>query len=356
MDRYLIEGHKLYWHIDRLLEWQKGHVIPPIYVEVSPVGFCNHNCIFCGMDFAKMHHRILDTVVLCKALTEMGKVGIRSVMFAGEGEPILHKDIALFVRTANKAGIDVSLTTNGSKGKYELWKDIMPYLSWIRFSVDAGTPAVYARVHNVKESSFDELIRSIGDAIRVKNDYKLDTTVGVQFLLLEENICDVEHAIKLFNSVGTDYIIFKPYSLHPQMKNKKDVNYSIELVNHLQNIIDKHKSKAMTEIIFRKDALLSYINDKKDFDRCWALPFWGYISSDGNFYTCSVFLNDDRFKSGNIYDQSIHEIIFGNRRTKSINFGKNGLNVKECRTNCRMARINEFLRFIINKPPHVNFI
>ena len=356
MDKYLLDGHKLYWHMDRLSEWQKGGMIPPIYVEISPVSFCNHNCIFCGVDFAKVNHRALDTDVLCKALIEMAQLGIRSVMFAGEGEPILHKDIALFVRKAKQSGIDVSLTTNGSKGKYQVWMDIIPYLSWIRFSVDAGTPEVYAKVHNVKESTFDEVIKSIGEAIRVKKDYKLETTIGVQFLLLEENICDLEAAINLFCSIGVNYIVFKPYSLHPQMINKKYVTYSMELVDRVQRIIDKHKSKTETEIIFRKDSLIAYVNGNKNFDRCWALPFWGYISSDGNFYTCSVFLNDNRFNSGNIYNQSMYDIIFGNKRSDSINYGKNGLSVEKCRTNCRMARINEFLQFIANKPSHVNFI
>lgn len=160
-DNYCIDGHKLLWHLDRVLEWQENRVIAPIYVEISPISSCNHNCIFCGIDFAMNPGFKLNTGILCKRLEEMGVLGVRSIMFAGEGEPLLHKDLPLFVKTAKEAGIDVSITTNGSLGNYALWKELLPYLTWIRFSVDAGTADVYANVHRVQQDAFHKRPRTL---------------------------------------------------------------------------------------------------------------------------------------------------------------------------------------------------
>src|SRR3990167_7567079 len=110
MDKYLIDGHKLYWNLDRVVEWQEKRIIPPIYIEVSPVSYCNHKCIFCGLDFAKQKVIQLDSEIFCKQLKKMGQLGVRSIMYAGEGEPLLHKDLAKFVKITKENGIDVSIT------------------------------------------------------------------------------------------------------------------------------------------------------------------------------------------------------------------------------------------------------
>jgi len=64
---------------------------------------------------------------------------------------------------------------------------------------------------------------------------------------------------------------------------------------------------------------------KKGFNHCRALPFWGYISSCGDCYTCSVFLGDERFKVGNIYKEDMQSIIFSDRRRNSIYLGEKDL-------------------------------
>lgn len=356
-DNYLIDSHKLYWHLDRVLEWQEKRVIAPIYVEISPVSSCNHKCIFCGIDFVRGEGLKLDREILSKRLEEMGQSGVKSIMFAGEGEPLLHKDLPEFIRVAKNSNMDVSVTTNGTLGNYELWKEVLPSLTWIRFSVDAGTADVYAKVHNVPEIFFNKTIESIEQAIKVKRAHALDVTIGVQFLIIEENLNDIENALRLFSEIGVDYISLKPYSLHPQMVTKKDTVYNDEAISNIEEMVDKYSRNTEMKVIFRKEALKKYMDKKKMFKQCCALPFWGYISSRGDFYTCSVFIGDERFRTGNIYESDIRHIFFTDKRRQSIKYGEDGLVIKdECRLNCRMARVNEFLEVIENKPEHVNFI
>ena len=357
MDKYLIDSHKLFWHLDRVSLWQKDRMIVPLYLEISPVAYCNHSCIFCAYDFAKKSSLELDTEVICKRLGELGRMGVRSILYSGEGEPLLHKDLPRLIDCAKKSGIDVALATNGSLGSFKLWQEVLPRLTWVRFSLDAATPEVYALVHKVSKGTFSKTIKSIKDAVEVKRKGRLGVAIGVQFLVLEENFKDLEAAIKLVMGIQADYISIKPYSLHPLMKAKKEVSYARDLTDKIDAIVKKNKGKSKTAVIFRKEAMETYMRKEKKFSCCRAMPFWGHISAAGDFFTCGVFVGDNRFMAGNIYKEDMQSIIYGPKRKAAITYGQEKIDISGgCRLNCRMGRINEFLEYLENKPDHLNFI
>jgi len=356
-DSFAIDGHKLLWHLDRVAAWQKERLVPPIYVEISPLSYCNHRCVFCGLDFIRGERVILETDLLIRRIEEMARLGVKSVMFAGEGEPLLHPELPLIAARAKEAGIDVSVTTNGMTGTPESWERLLPSLTWIRFSIDAATGATYQAVHGVGPESFGRTVTALKEAVRVKKELQLPVTIGVQFLMIGQNLDDIEKALPLYSSIGVDYLSFKPYSEHPQMLNKSGFTYTKEMIAEIAAQVERFGSSGPTRIFFRKAATDAYAEGVQHFDHCRALPFWGYISSMGDFYTCSVYLNDDRFRVGNIYRDAMSEIFSGKQRRDSIAFAEHELKIEhECRVNCRMARINEFLQQLNQRPEHINFI
>jgi cyclic pyranopterin phosphate synthase len=358
-DRFAIDGHKLYWHLDRVAEWQKDRLIPPIYIEISPVSYCNHRCVFCGLDFAHDQQSILDADILMGKFDEMSRLGVKSIMFAGEGEPLLHPRMVEIAAHARNCGIDASMTTNGMAGNASIMEKLLPSLSWIRFSIDAASSETHSRVHGISPAGFDHCIANLRGAVKIKQEQNLSVTIGVQFLMIQQNLEDIAAALRLYSDIGVDYLSFKPYSEHPQMHNKSGFTYTADMIDAIEKTIHDFlkTTSSKTSVIFRKAATEAYRAGGHIFTSCRALPFWGYISSKGDFYTCSVYLNDDRFKAGSIYSETTENIFFGERREQSIIFAERGLEIsKECRVNCRMARINEFLDFLNSKPNHVNFI
>jgi len=96
-DRFKIDSHKLNYHIRRVADWLDKKFIYPVYREISPSGACNHRCFFCSMDFMEYRKDFLDTDILEKRITELAGLGLKSIMFAGEGEPFLYKDLPTII-------------------------------------------------------------------------------------------------------------------------------------------------------------------------------------------------------------------------------------------------------------------
>jgi radical SAM protein with 4Fe4S-binding SPASM domain len=97
-------------------------------------------------------------------------------------------------------------------------------------------------------------------------------------------------------------------------------------------------------------------NNHRNYERCLSLPFWSYIDAGGNVWGCSIYLGDDRFKYGNIYEKTFKDIWEGEERQNSLRWAAETLDVTQCRVNCRMDEINRYLWDLKSPPEHVNFI
>ena len=343
MDKFRIDSHKLQFHpryVSRWLDgkdsWESAKSIYPLYVEVSPMGACNHRCTFCAVDYIGYKTNQLDADMLGERLHEMGKLGVKSVMFAGEGEPLLHKRINDMVLSAKTSGIDVAFTTNGVL----LDKlDMLDQCSWVKVSLNAGTKETYARIHQTKEKDWETVWASIHRAANRKGN----CTLGVQMVILPENAGETEALQTLCNDAGVDYLVLKPYSQHKFSLTRQYEGWKpVAMPQSSKRLVVREESIANTEI---------------PYDKCQATPYtWAYIMATGDVYSCSAYLLDERFKLGNIASQTFQEIWEGERRKENWAFVRNGLNISECRVNCRMDKVNRYLTELTQPGPHVNFI
>lgn len=359
-----IDTHKLSLHpqrvsqwFDGLDDWDKARKTYPIYVEISPSALCNHSCVFCGLDFTPQKKVIfLKTDILMERLFEMSKLGIKSVMFAGEGEPLLHKDISEITVRAKRCGIDVSFTTNGTCLSERFCRQAISFVEWIKVSINAGGRSTYSKIHSAPESHFDLVVKNIKTAVKIRNEQKSSCVVGAQAILLPDNQNEMETLAKLARDAGCDYLVIKPYSQHPQSVTKiyADISYKPDEMKNLESELSKLNENGF-KVIFRSQTM-ERVRNGKTYSKCHSTPFfWGYISSTGDVYSCSVFLGDDRFKIGNIYKKTFREIWEGEKRKQNWGMMKNFDSTK-CRDGCRMDACNRYLHLLVKPPPHSNFI
>lgn len=365
-DAYLIDSHKLIYHprlVARFLEagedWEQLKRIYPIYLEISPTGVCNHRCSFCAMDYVGYPSHRLDATLLGERLREMAQLGVKSIMYGGEGEPLLHKEINTIIRHTAEAGLDCAITTNATPITETFLTESLPRLSWLKASINAGTPEGYAAIHKTKPRDFHQALNNLKQAVTLRNRHGWPCVLGAQILLLPENADQIEQlALLCRDEVGLDYLVVKPYSQHlfSITRQFEDLDYQQESVRTLGESLARFNTPRFN-VIFRGHTMEKYAAGDR-YQRCYATPhLWGYIMADGRFFGCSAFLLDSRFEYGNINQSTFREIWEGEARQRGWQYVHHHLDIAQCRRNCRMDEVNRYLwRLMDNPPTHVNFI
>ncbi len=365
MDRYRIDSHKLTYHPRRVAQfleagddWEKVRQVYPIYVEVSPVGACNHRCTFCAVDYIGYQSRMLDAARFSVRLAEMGALGVKSIMYAGEGEPLLHKRINEMVEATAKAGIDVAFTTNAVVLDEQFIERSLPLASWIKVSLNAGTAQTYARIHRTRERDFSRVIDNLRHAVAARRRHGWKCTIGAQALLLPENAGEMEALARLCrDEIGLDYLVIKPYSQH--LMSDTRIYEGIDYTKYL-GIEESLRAlnTADFNLVFRMNTIRKHIHDPDRYRKCNATPmFWAYVMANGDVYGCSAYLLDKRFCYGNLGERTFRSIWEGPERRAGFHFVRDELNIEECRRNCRMDEANRYLYELKEGlVHHVNFI
>jgi len=350
-DKYRLDTHKLDLHPARVADWRNGLDVYPIYLELSPSGACQHRCLFCSFDFMKYQNRFLDTRMLKERISEFAELGVKSIQFAGEGEPLLHPDIAEIIRHTSNAGIDVGISTNGVLLSERMNLQILPHCTWIKVSFNAGTPETYALVNGTSSDDFEEVINNLISLVNIRKQKKFSCTLGIQMVVLPENENEISGLAMIAKNTGLDYIVFKPYSHNPHTKSNRYKN--LKLAPNWNDVRSLQSDSFKIDI---REQTFDKVNEvKRPFKQCLALPFWGYIDAGGGVWGCYRHLNDDRFCYGNICQNTFEEIWNGKKRKKSLKMMEK-FDILGCGINCRMDSINRYLWRLRYPERHDNFI
>ncbi len=349
-----LDSHKLIFHPKRLSAWLNGDDIYPIYVEIGPSSRCNYRCSFCALDYTGYKGDLIPRQALLAAIDDMAAGGVKSVMFAGAGESLLHPDIALFIEYASRAGLDVAVTTNGSLLDKTMAQTILPYLSWIRVSINAGDPKVYAAIHGCAEDMLATVCKNLTDAVAVKRERGLPVTIGTQCLILGENLDTIEPLTVDLKRTGVDYLSLKPFSKHPLSRNKRLQEPWPELNDAFRDRVLAHSNDHF-RVSIRNSAMEAVCEETKPYGQCLGLPFFTCIEASGDIYPCHSYMGLPDFSYGNLNETSFHKIWQGVRRQRIVKALKSMIESK-CRKACRLDQINRYLWQLQNAPEHVNFI
>ncbi|STO99383.1 radical SAM protein [Helicobacter canadensis] len=370
MKEFVLDSHKLHYHFERVAEFQKNGDCYPIYMEVSPVGLCNHRCIFCAYDYIDYPNRHLDKERFLSFLDEVASLGLKSILYAGEGEPLIHKNIADFVKKTKEVGIDCGMFSNGELLSERLAEQLLPYLTFLRFSFNGGDAQTYAKVHKPSRNVgsnigsgggayqlMSKVLHNIEYAVNFKNKNQLNVDLGSQFVLLPENKDTLLSAISHLKNAGVDFISVKPFVFQNEQQ-KYSERQGFIFFDEIKDLAKEAKSYEDDnfKVIFRENAFLNKQNGRS-YSHCYGCNFITTLNSAGDLATCLPYWNKEEFVYGNIYQNSFYEIWNGEKRKKIKSFLERDLNCQKCPTNCRPNAINEFLNDIFSKEiKHVNFI
>ncbi|ABK43582.1 Radical SAM domain protein [Magnetococcus marinus MC-1] len=363
-DRYGIDSHKLSYHplrVAQLLtgqnQWETAKSIYPIYMEISPMGACNHRCTFCAVDYIGYNSaNKLDADMMKARLPQMGALGIKSIMYAGEGEPLLHKRISEILLDTKAAGIDTALTTNATVLPMDFLDKALPTLSWIKASINAGSAENYAQIHQTKAADFNKVVENLKAMVAARRAGGYGVTLGAQALLLPENAHEMAQLGRLCrDEIGLDYLVVKPYSQHMFSETRRYAGLDYQALMDLEAPLAELNS-AQFQLIFRRATMQKY-RDENRYTQCKATPYlWAYVMADGTVSGCSAFLLDKHFEYGNLNEHDFKTIWEGEKRHAGWHYVRESLDISQCRSNCRMDAVNRYLHQLEQGVPHINFI
>ncbi|OGW83563.1 MAG: hypothetical protein A2987_03910 [Omnitrophica bacterium RIFCSPLOWO2_01_FULL_45_10] len=354
-DRFMMDSHKLLWHLDRVNEWLNGGKIAPLHIDLGITTGCNMACSYCygvlqGRTNAR-HRFDMPRPALIRLLKDSKEIGVRSIAFIGEGENTLNDALYDALLYARDIKLDVSLATNGLLLNKERVEDTLSSLSWLRFNISAASPSSFFKIHRIK--GFDSVIENIRLYVEKKRSCHFKAAIGMQMVLTRENMDDIVPLAKLGRKTGVDYLVIKPCSDDPDRRLNAPEEYH-DMEDPLKEA--ERLSADNYKVIVRWNKIKN--QGLKGFKVCYGTHFLINISGDGSVFPCGHFFNmrRDEFRMGNIIETPLAKIVKSRRyweaQKKICSIDVN----RDCETNCRHYYVSQFLWTIKNPPEHVNFV
>jgi len=345
------DGHGLAYHPERVAGWLATRTTTgPIYTEVELWPACTCRCSFCGVDhLVGSHSDRLDAAQWRRVLDDLADAGNRSVMFAGHGESLLHPDAAAVIGHAS-GRMRTSVTTNGLAFE-AAGAELIDLLAWIRFSINAGDAATYAAVHGTAPDRFEVAVRAVAAAAKRKRRHGLSVVVGVQLVLLDENLAGAVALARIARDAGADYFSVKPYSQHPRSGNRLSPDYSGAAA------LERQLAPLSTDrfrVVFRAGTF-ARLGAPRPYSTCLATPFMSFVDARGDVWGCPVFAGDPAFRVGNAVATRFPDLWSGPGRA-AVQARVESLDATACREACRLDPSNRYLARLLDARPEDAFL
>lgn len=285
-----------------------------IYIEITNI--CNLSCNFCPE--TKRSPKFMDISDFVYILEQVKPYG-KYLYFHVKGEPLLHKDIALFLDVCHEKGFYVNITTNGTlinKEREELLEK--PALRQINFSLH----------------SFD----------KNDNTYSIDEYLENIFSFIKESLSktNIIHSLRLWNlqeELGgntqektNDISILQNKNIIKKIQNEFQLDFNLE-----EQVKQKMGIKLQNKLYLNQEYEFIWPDLKEKEDNgvgfCHGLRNQIAILVDGTVIPCCLDGNGV-ISLGNIKEQCLNDIMHSDRAKKIIDNFSNNYAIEELCKKC----------------------
>lgn len=318
----ILDSHKLSYHMDRVEAWEAGERIAPVSVDMALTRACGAMCSFCYAMMQESQAR--SSVSVPRALNlldDFAAIGIRSVSLVSDGESTLSNAYVPFIQHAAKLGIDVGNATNGWEWEPEKIEQVLPHLTWVRFTVAAGKPDSYADImYKGPEHTkvFDRAMEHIRYAVELKRRKSLSVTLGIQMVLMPSLKEEIIPFAQLGLDLGVDYAVIKHCSDDEQ--HTLGIDYSQYESLHDLLVQAESMSNERTKVIVKWNKIRD--GDKPSYKRFYGPQFLLQISGSGLVAPSGMFFNArySKLHIGNFTEERFIDIWKSDRYWRAMNY------------------------------------
>jgi MoaA/NifB/PqqE/SkfB family radical SAM enzyme len=335
------------WWMDRLQSVRDGVLPPPVHVQLVLSDLCNQDCGFCAYRMSsglsnelfpegkrKNPNRMIATAKAEEIIDDCAELGVQAIQFTGGGEPTVHPDhLALFAR-AQRHGMSTALVTNSIN--LDTTNAAVRAMSWIRVSVDAGTPSTYAHTRRVKAAHWDTAWKNIADLAA-----HCSGTVSVGFVCTPENFIELGSLAAHAKAAGVANVrVGAVFSA-------EGAGYYSNLLPAIRTSIAAAKEQYGELIVDLFDRRIDDLNaGSPDEPLCGYQHLTTYIGGDLGVYRCC---NTAYTRAGKVAD--LHDVRFAHLFGRQVpEFDGRG-----CRF-CQFRQQNNIIAATLRKPTHAEFV
>ena len=186
IDKLILDGTKIGWHMDRVQAWMDGKRIAPITIDMALTRTCNYGCHYCYAMLQENERSVISKEVITNFLDDCAEIGVKGISLVSDGESTISPVFVYACEYGKKKGIAMACGTNGFVLTRSKSEQILPHLTYLRINISAGQPKRYAEIMGVKEEWFDRVVQNIRDMVEIKRRDGLSCTLGLQMVLMPE--------------------------------------------------------------------------------------------------------------------------------------------------------------------------
>jgi radical SAM protein with 4Fe4S-binding SPASM domain len=341
---------KILKHLDRVQEWLAGGNPAPVTVELDMTNLCNHRCPQCVVNyFRAADNSSLAPKLARKIVIQLARSKIRGLIFTGGGEPLCHPDTVSVVKLAKAKGLDLGFITNGALIDEKIAKVIIDNCTWVRVSLDAGSPKVFKITHGMDGNEFHKVLDRLELLVGVKKMLKSECTVGVGFLTCDSSKADMFKAALLAKKIGVDYLQFRPMQVRQADRFAYHWADMQDKINQCLAYADKK-----FHVLYSKHKYEMAKDDKfgRYYEKCYGQQFATVVSASGKMYVCCHLRGYEKYCIGDLRRNTFKEIWDSPRRKKVLE----KIDFRDCIPLCRDNTFNQILWDIKQPREHKNFL
>ncbi len=279
----------------------------PVIAQIEPTSECNLDCEMCirkeiGVPIGTMSFE--NFKIILDKLDSLFKIHL-----SGQGEPFLNPEIFKMIEYANKRGIIVYFTTNGTcLTKNVIDKICDVEIGEIGISIDSTNKEKYEKIR--KGAKFEKVLENIKNLALELKKRNRKTIVSIASIILKDNIEELSEFVILAKKLGVKKIGFQTMQEKSDYIEKYDSKIKLQAVSSLNERLKENINQAKK--IAKKEGITLIFDEEKSPGCIW--PWRSiYITWNGYVTPCCKILDYREPYFGNILKDDFCKIWNGKK-------------------------------------------